>query len=218
MCSNFQSISRQQADWVLHHFQCELPYTEWPIETYPSYLTPFIRIDGDRPICELARFGLIPAWAANKPKFGLKTYNSRSETVADKPSYRNAWNRSQFGLAIMQSFYEPRYDSDRSVRWRIKRKDSEPMAVASIWERFIDRKTNEPVFSFSMLTVNADGHELMKHFHRPDDEKRSIIILDESEYKPWLMTNNKQAKKFLHLAQAGILTSEAAPRPSKKGN
>jgi putative SOS response-associated peptidase YedK len=57
------------------------------------------------PKCELAQFGLVPHWAADIKKFGLRTYNARYETVAEKPSYRAAWKERRFGLALMQSFY-----------------------------------------------------------------------------------------------------------------
>ena len=49
----------------------------------------------------------MPHWARNKNKFGLRTYNARSETVQEKPSYRSAWKEGRFGLIIMESFYEP---------------------------------------------------------------------------------------------------------------
>lgn len=217
MCSNFQSITRRHADWVIKHFQCELPFEEWRPEIYPSYASPFIWLDNGEARCDLAGFGLVPAWAAGKPKFGLKTYNSRSETCDTKPSFRNAWKRRQFGLAVMESFYEPHYDGNgKAVRWRIKRTDGQPLAVASLYERFVDHSTGEIRMTFSMLTVNADGHEIMKYFHRPEDEKRSIAVLDEAEYKPWLMASEREAKPFLHLAPTGFLVSEPAPRPSKK--
>ena len=109
MCSNFQAVTQNHAQWVQGHFQCELPLEVWREDVYPAYPAPFIWLDEGKPRCSLAQFGLIPAWAADKPKFGLKTYNARSETVAEKPSYRNAWKKCQFGLAIMQGFYEPNY-------------------------------------------------------------------------------------------------------------
>ena len=33
-----------------------------------------------------------------------------------------------------------------------------------------------------MLTVIADGHEVMQHFHKPKDEKRSIVVLENDQY------------------------------------
>jgi putative SOS response-associated peptidase YedK len=212
MCSNFQSITSHHADWVRGQFKCDLPDETWREEVYPAYQAPFIWMEGDRPRCELAQFGLVPFWAADKKKFGLRTYNARSETVAEKPSYRNAWKRRQFGLAVMQSFYEPNYATGKAVRWRINRADATPLAVASIWERFVDQTTGELFFSFSLLTVNAEAHPVMQQFHKPEDEKRSVVVLQEANYWSWLQATPAQARDLLALAPDGFLKSEPAPR------
>lgn len=215
MCSNFEAIKPQQAEWVQTHFQCKLPDLPWPDEIYPAYETPFIWLEAGQTHCQLAHFGLVPHWASDRKKFGLKTYNARSETVAEKPSYRNAWRRRQFGLAIMQSFYEPCYASGKAVRWRIKGADAKPMTVASIWERFADPGSGEIYFSFSMLTVNALGHPVMQQFHKPDEEKRSIVVLQESLYPHWLQANVIQAQVLISLIPHDYLISEPAPRKVK---
>lgn len=212
MCSNYTPIKVNNEPWVKHHFNCPLPNAQWREEAYPTYPAPFVYLDEGKPRCELAQFGLVPHWATDKKKFGLKTYNARSETVAEKPSYRAAWKECRFGLAIMENFYEPNWETGKAVRWRIKRSDGEPIAVASIWERITDKETGEIICSFSMLTVNATGHEVMKHFHRVEDEKRSIVVLKETEYLDWLYANHDQATSLLNLAPSGFLMSEAAPR------
>lgn len=212
MCSNSQSVTPKHNDWIKNHFQCELPLADWREEIYPSYLSPIIWLDDGQPRCELAHFGLVPAWAADRPKFGLKTYNARAETISEKPSYRTAWKKRQFGLAIMQSFYEPDYEFGKAVRWRIKRQDASPIAVASIWERYVDHATGEIRFSFSMLTVNATNHPVMKLFHGPEDEKRSIVVLPDDNYHAWLHANQEQARSLLNLTPDGFLENEAAPR------
>lgn len=212
MCSNYQPIKNHHANWVKDHFDCDLPQDEWRPETYPTYPAPFIYLANGKPKCELAQFGLVPQWATDKKKFGLKTYNARSESVHEKPSYRSAWRERRFGLAIMESFYEPCWETGKAVRWKIKRTNAEPIAVASIWERFVDKETGEILFSFSMLTINADGHDVMKHFHKPEDEKRSIVVLNEIDYLPWLNASTQQAKELLHLSPDSFLISEAAPR------
>ena len=216
MCSNFQPIKKTSSEWLKQHFDCDLPNSEWREETYPTYAAPFIYLDDGKPRCELAQFGLVPHWATDKKKFGLKTYNARSETVHEKPSYRSAWKERRFGLILMESFYEPSWETGKAVRWRIRRSDSQPIAAASIWERIIDKETGEVIFSFSMLTINAAGHEVMKHFHRPEDEKRSIVVLKETEYQYWLHANHDQARKLLNLASPGFLESEAAPKGNTK--
>ena len=106
----------------------------------PSTLYLFIYLDEGKPRCELAQFGLVPHWAADKIKFGLHTYNARSETVHEKPSFRNAWKERRFGLVLVNSFYEPNWETGKAIRWRIKRADNQPVAIASIWERIIDKE------------------------------------------------------------------------------
>jgi putative SOS response-associated peptidase YedK len=212
MCSNFESIKPKHTDWVKDHFDCDLPNDKWRTEIYPTYDSPFIYLDNGKPKCELAKFGLVPHWATDKKKFGMRTYNARSETVHEKPSYRSAWKERRYGLAIMESFYEPNWETGKAIRWRIRRADTEPVAVASIWERVIDKETGEILFSFSMLTINADGHEVMKHFHKPNDEKRSIVVLNESQYLPWLNADQKEAKEMLQLSPDDFLESEEAPK------
>ena len=185
MCSNFQAITRKHAEWVKQNFQLELPFEEWREEIYPRYNAPFVWLENGKARCDLAEFGLVPAWAADKPKFGL---------------------------ALMQGFYEPNYETGKALRWRIKRSDGNPLAVASIWERFIDHSTGEIRFSFSMLTINATNHPLMNHFHAPEDEKRSIVVLQDDDYQPWLQADTKQAAGMMSLVPGHFLVSEAAPR------
>lgn len=116
----------------------------------------------------------------------------------------------------MESFFEPNWETGKVVRWRIKRADGNPVAVASIWERFVDKETGEILFSFSMLTVNATHDPIMNHFHEPEDEKRSMVVLNEDEYLPWLTTTTKNAPNFLDLAPPKYLISEPAPKPTLK--
>lgn len=211
MCSNFRPISRSRTAWVKQTFDCALPEQDWREEAYPTYPAPFIYLDNGTPKCELAQFGLVPPWAPDKKKYGLRTYNARTETVQEKRSFKSAWNGRRFGLILMDSFYEPNWESGKSIRWRIKRSDNEPVVAASIWERIIDRETGEIIMSFSMLTINAEGHEVMQHFHKLHDEKRSIVILKDIDYFPWLHANLEKAKSLLQLAPAGYLASEPAP-------
>ena len=37
-----------------------------------------------------------------------------------------------------------------------------------------------------MLTINATDHPVMNQFHRPEDEKRMVVILPEDQYDAWL--------------------------------
>ena len=63
-----------------------------------------------------------------------------------------------------------------------------------------------------MLTVNADGHHVMKHFHKPQDEKRSIVILNDDEYLQWLSASHDEARSLLKVSPEDFLTSEPSPK------
>ena len=62
----------------------------------------------------MARFGLVPHWARDAQaatQIGRKTYNARSETVAEKPSYRTPWRQRQFAIALLDDFFEPNWET-----------------------------------------------------------------------------------------------------------
>jgi putative SOS response-associated peptidase YedK len=171
----------------------------YPKAAYPGYAAPIIR-KAAHAVQEVevstALFGLIPSWAKDH-SIGKRTYNARTETVAEKPSFRNAWRQSRFCLVPMEQFFEPCWETGKAVQWRIFRTDDEPFTVAGIWESWTDRDTGEIVKSFSMLTINADGHPVMGRFHRPADEKRSLVIVPPELRNDWLNTSAEEAPKFL---------------------
>jgi putative SOS response-associated peptidase YedK len=68
----------------------------------------------------------------------------------------------------MSCFFEPNYESGRPVRWRIARQDGDLFTIAAIWDKSNPRgTTDELLHSFSLLTVNADEHPLIRRFHKP---------------------------------------------------
>jgi len=66
-------------------------------------------------------------------------------------------------------------------------------------------------FSFSMLTINAEGHELMCQFHKPVDEKRMVVILPPDSYGHWLRTKPEQSMDFMRQYPADRLLAGAEP-------
>ncbi len=48
----------------------------------------------------------------------------------------------------------------------------------------------------SMLTMNAEHHSLMSHFHKPEDEKRSIIVIPNELRDDWLHCNFEILPQF----------------------
>ena len=62
------------------------------------------------------------------------------------------------------------------------------------------------VRSMSMLTVNADQHPLMKNFHRPEDEKRMVVILNEDDFDAWLDPGLRAPELMLRCLEAEALS------------
>lgn len=160
---------------------------EYPDHTWPGYAAPMLINDGGG-MWVSGAFGMVPFWA--EPKLARSTYNARSETVAEKPSFRRAWKERRLCVIPAACIYEPCYETGKAVPWRIGRADGEPFGVAGIWER---RAGDEGVtrWSFSMLTINAENHPLMQRFHKPEDEKRSVVILEPADYDRWLAARSE---------------------------
>ena len=197
MCTNFTPTRNGQ--WVKENFGVDLPAADYPVEAYPSYAAPIVvkSHHTGRVACGLGRFGLIPSWAKDD-KIGRHTYNARSETVATKPSYRTPWRLRRYAIALLDSFYEPSYINGKAERWKIELEAKEPFGIASIWDTWTDASTGQVITSFSMLTVNADSHPVMKQFHKAEDEKRTLVILTSSQFNKWLSADQAVATSMMN--------------------
>ncbi len=189
----------------------------YPEETFPGYHAPIVRLadDGSGELeCVSACFGMVPAWA--ELTLSRHTYNARSETVAGKPSFRHAWRKRQWCIVPAESFFEPSYESGKAVRWKIAHADHSLLGIAGLWEwRATGGPDDRPLVSFTMLTINADEHPLMKRFHSPEDEKRMLVLLEPSQYEEWLHAAEDRITSFFQPYPADKLTAEAAPRAVK---
>lgn len=209
MCTNFTPT--KQAQWAKENLGVDLPLG-FPEETYPGYAAPLVvkSHQSGRVACGSARFGLIPGWAKDE-KISRHTYNARSETVSEKPSYRTAWRQRQFGLVLVDDFYEPRYESGKPVRWQIQLASGDPFAIACLWDRWKEPATDEWVVSFSMLTVNADEHPVMRQFHKSGDEKRTPVVIAPHLYHQWLSADTDQATQLMTWTHMPELMAMPAP-------
>lgn len=182
-------------------------------ELWPGYMGPFIRKhefaevgDDAVPFRELmvGSFGLIPHWSRDD-KIARRTYNARSETVHEKTSFRDAWRLGRHCIIPAEAIYEPDWRSGKAKPTRIVRTDGKPMGIAGIWTGWINPTTRHVVRSFSMLTVNADDHVFMRDYHKPQDEKRMVVILQEDEYDAWLAATPGESRHFLRQFPAELM-------------
>ena len=216
MCSNYEAVSR--ADRLLSFFGVVRQDSEFPILAWPTGLAPFIRLaedgSGNRRVDD-GTFGLLPAFA-KEIAYGRKTYNARTETVATLPSFRSAWKQGKRCIVPAEAIFEPNWESGKAERWRIQQPGEVPMGIAGIYERWTSPE-GEQMFSFAMLTVNADGHPVMSRFHKPGDEKRMVVILDPEQYDEWLTCPVASAPRFFKqwMRQLDAYPAPLPPRTKK---
>lgn len=192
MCSNYEPMPRSKA------IQLGLlePTFEYASHIFPGGNAPVYFQNEDELEWRNALFGLVPTWAKDL-KITRSTYNARIETIDEKPSFRNAWSKSKFCLIPAQKIYEPRYfeNKSKSEWWSIERDDDQPFTIAGMYET---AKINDEIIrSFTMITINADDNEFMRQFHKPDDEKRSVVVVPEKLRKEWLKADHAMAKELL---------------------
>ncbi|PRZ42079.1 putative SOS response-associated peptidase YedK [Paraburkholderia fungorum] len=238
MCVNYVPTRRSR---YAEHFQTELPFGEWPDETYRDYPAPIIRrgADGGRESL-VGTFGMKPRKRIPPHVRDFDTMNARSETVGSKPNFAKFWSACQFCLVPAESVFEPRYpplpDLDvpnrdelikavlkqKSERWAISLADGAPLAVAGLWRAW-DEPEGGISHSFTMLTVNADQHPLLRQFHKhlkPDgtpNEKRGVVILRPDQYDDWLACRDPEvARTFLSLLPPESLAVAPAPKAPRR--
>lgn len=202
MCSHYQALKEQ--DKYRRQFGVEPPADLYKFDLWPGYLGAFIRRhphadvgDDAVPPSEALTglFGLVPHWSQDT-KIAKQTYNARSETVALKPSFRDAWRKGQRCIIPADAFFEPDWRSGKAIATRIAGADGEPLGIAGLWSAWKSPQ-GEWIHSYTMLTINADEHPLMRMFHKPADEKRMVVILPPQRYQDWLQAAVKHCTEFL---------------------
>lgn len=218
MCSHYQAVKEEER--LRCAFIVEPPANMGKADMWPGYVGTFIRAhpqaslgDESAPARQAVSglFGLVPHWSPDT-KITQYTYNARSETVASKPSFRDVWKNAQHCIIPAESFYEPDWRSGRPVPTRIARADGEPMGMAGLWSAWKSPK-GDVVHSFTLLTINAAQHSLMRLFHKPVDEKRMVVILQEDRYDDWLNAGPAESKSLLRAYPAENLAASAALGP-----
>lgn len=234
MCSHYQAEKRR--DQFERRFGIVLP-PGWDLppgglHIYPTQLAPIIRRPPERdsgddavPDYEVvdAHFGLLPGFAKDI-RYGTRTYNARSETVATLASFKSAWAKGRHCIVPCQAIYEPDWRTGKHVPTKFTAADDGMLGVAGLWQPW-RAPTGEWVNSFAMLTLNADEHDLMKHMHRADpsrppekQDKRMVVILRPALYVEWLNAPVEQSREFMQQYPAELLVGTHEPVQKKAKN
>jgi putative SOS response-associated peptidase YedK len=210
MCVHYENIQSQAR--LQTYFGVEPPASLGKADVWPGYEALMLRRPpeadaGDSAVPEReavpARFGLIPHWATDT-KLGKSTYNARTETVAVKPSFRDAWKQAQHCIIPAEAIYEPDWRSGKAISTRIGRADGAPMGIAGLYSHWRDTK-GTVIHSVTMLTIHAGQHGFMRQFHKPTDEKRMVVVLNEDAYNVWLSAPATESMAFMRPCPEDLL-------------
>jgi putative SOS response-associated peptidase YedK len=185
MCGRFQlSVKGKQ---ISERFNVEV-FDEFYRPNYnaaPGQKLPLITNEAKHELSYF-KWGLIPFWAKD-PRIGYKLINTRSETIQEKPSFRNAFARRRC-LIPANGFYEWTKDPDKTP-YRIFLKSEDLFAMAGIWEVWKDGE-GKPVHTFSVITTTPNT--LMQKIH-----DRMPVILPRELEMAWLRENDTGVLKSM---------------------
>ena len=169
---------------LVDSFDVQPPDFEYPprFNIAPTQDAPVIAQDQAGRRMGLLRWGLIPSWAKD-PAIGSRMINARSETVAQKPAFRRAFQHRRC-LVPADGFFEWKREAgegaakgSKTPYW-IHRAAREPFVMAGLWEKW-DPGETAPVYTFTVLT--AEAVPSIREIH-----PRMPVILPASAHDRWL--------------------------------
>jgi len=139
----------------------------------------------------LTYWGLIPSWSKD-PSIGAKMINARSETVAEKPSFRAAFKRRRC-LVPATGFYEWQKNGKAKQPYYITTPDGDPFAIAGLWE-YWEGPDGSALESCTLLTTTANA--VMEPLH-----DRMPVIVRPEDYVQWLGSGRDETPQSLDQLQ-----------------
>jgi putative SOS response-associated peptidase YedK len=135
------------------------PERRTQLQCHPDTL-PIVRLDREgRRSLDLVRWGLVPWWSMDI-KMGARCINAMAETVATKPAFRDAFNRSQRCLVPVDGFYEWQKRPGGKQPYAIVGADGKPLALAGLWDRWREPGSGQPVQSSNLRWSDRLAREL----------------------------------------------------------
>lgn len=153
---------------------------QWPprYNIAPTQGVPCIYRDAETetPVVDIHRWGLVPFWA-DDIAIGNRMINARSETAAEKPSFRAAFKRRRC-LIPASGYYEWKREGGVKQPYYIHPPDDAVVHFAGLWEENT-KATGEPVRTCTILTTRANSvtgrvHDRMPVIIEPDDQPKWV--------------------------------------------
>jgi putative SOS response-associated peptidase YedK len=155
----------------------------------PTQPVATVRQDGASRVLSMMRWGLVPSWA-DDISVGARHINGRSETVLEKPAFRDSF-RARRCLIPADGFYEWKKSGKQRQPFHFGMKDDSLFAFAGVWDRW-KSPAGQVLESCSILTTAAN--ELLEDVH-----DRMPVILPRRHYQTWLTAPATEAGRLADL-------------------
>ena len=146
----------------------------------PTQSVPIVRLgaNGAREMA-MVSWGLVPVWAKERA-IGNKLINARAETLAEKPSFRDAYKKRRCVLPA-DGYFEWKKEGTVKQPYAFRARDGRPLALAGLWSWWKDPATGEPLESCAILTTSPNELAATVHDRMP-------VILSPANVPLWLAT------------------------------
>tara|TARA_B100000315_G_scaffold15781_1_gene14155 strand:- start:5433 stop:6038 length:606 start_codon:yes stop_codon:yes gene_type:complete len=184
----------------------ELLVDEWLMDDYdprpeifPTNFSPILVENEGKRIVKPMHWGLIPSWSKDK-KYASRMINARSETLEEKPSYRNLLNTSRC-IIIADGFYEWKVENGIKRKYFIRKEDNSILAMAGLWTSW-----NSPngawINSYTVITSAAKG--IISEVH-----DRMPVLLNKPCQDKWLIKSQEYHTSLLKPEVSGLVLNYA---------
>jgi len=150
-------------------------------------IAAIIREGQNRLVCR--RWGLIPAWAKD-PSIGNRMFNARAETIAEKPSFKDAFQKRRC-LIPADGFYEWQKVGKMKKPFQFSLKSREPFGFAGLHETWISPE-KRAIHTCTIITT--EPNDLVRPIH-----DRMPVILPKEQEAAWIDPDNHNPKELLTL-------------------
>lgn len=199
MCGAFEQHNAAMHRWA------EI-LADWPSEEKlrlnlrPTMLAGTVDSEGYRE----RSWSLIPQWA-KEPKLKYSTFNARAEGLKEKPTFRDAWKRSQRCIVPASAYFEWPVVDGKKVCHRISMPEEEPLLLGGLWETWSQGENVRE--TFTIITTAAGGDIEWVHHRTP-------LLITQGDIDCWLNGEPEEAKILLEpRSKTGLLASPISSPP-----
>jgi putative SOS response-associated peptidase YedK len=175
MCGRF--AQRTPAKTLTTEFQVnDMPVIEPRYNIAPTQDILSIRQTDDSREAAMLKWGLVPSWAKDI-SIGAKLINARSETVTEKPSFREAFKKRRC-IIPADGFYEWQRSGGKKKPYFFRMQNEHPFGFAGLWEKW--KATDGQVLETCTI-LTTEANEVLQPVH-----DRMPVILHPDDYELWL--------------------------------